>query len=416
MEQSLKPLRILFVTPYYPPEMGAPQARISELAVRLVRRGHTVTVLTGFPSYPSGIIPPEYRGKLFQRENRDGVNVVRTWIYPTSNQRLYLRLVSYFSFVFSSILGSFRCGGADIVYVESPPLFDGIAGCVIAAVKRAPFLFNVADLWPDFAVELGLVRKGLPLALAYRLEAFIYRKAARVATVTRGLIRRLRDEKRVPEEKLVLFRNGVDLELFSPDISGARVRERLGLAGKFVVGFIGNIGHWQGLETVVDAAALLRDRTAFHFLIVGDGARREAVGEYIARQELANITMLPVQPKSAVPELWAACDCAVIPLRKVACAREALPAKMFEALAAGKPIVLGIRGEAEEVMRNAAAGVFAEPENPQSYAEAFARLAGDEKLRRKMGVSGRAYAEKHFDRDALTDVVEEVFMRMAAER
>ena len=413
MEPSKKSLSILFITPYYPPEMGAPQARISDLAVRLVRRGHNVTVLTGFPNYPTGVIPPEYRRKWFMREENKGVKIIRTWIYPASNTRLYWRLVNYLSYVVSSIVSSFRCDKADVLYVESPPLFDGIAGYIISRMKRAPYLFNVADLWPDFAVELGLVKNSVFLKLAYWMEAFFYKKAFYVASVTKGLIERLHREKNIPTDKLVLLMNGADLKMFHPDISGSEIRKKLNIRDKFVAGYIGNIGHWQGLETVIDAAAMLANNHEYHFLLIGDGARKKDIEKYIACKKLNNVTLLPVQPREDIPAYWAAVDCALIPLRKVACAEQALPVKIFEALAMEKPVILGIGGEARDLVLDAQAGVAVEPENPGSFAEAVVRLAGDKSVKESMGFNGRKYVEQHFDRDKLAEIVEKVFLKMA---
>lgn len=412
MKLPKQSLRILFVSPYYPPEMGAPQARISDLAVRLVRRGHNVTVLTGFPNYPTGIIPPEYRGKWFLREESKGVKIIRTWIYPTSNTRLYWRLINYLSYVVSSIISSFRCGRADVLYVESPPLFDGIAGYIISRMKQAPYLFNVADLWPDFAVELGLVRKSVFLKIAYWMEAFFYRKAGCVATVTKGLIDRLHNEKKIPADKLMLLMNGADLKTFHPDISGSEIRKKFNIQEKFTAGYIGNIGHWQGLETIIDAAAILADDPKYHFLLIGDGARKEAIEKHIADRKLNNVTLLPVQPREDIPAYWAAVDCALVPLRKVVCAEQALPVKIFEAMAMAKPVILGIGGEARSLVNDAKAGVAVEPENSESYAEAIKHLAEDKSARENMGFNGRKYVEKHFDRDKLAEIVEKVFLKM----
>jgi len=413
MEIPKKSLRILFITPYYPPEMGAPQARISDIAARLARSGHNVTVLTGFPNYPTGVIPPEYRGKWFLSEENKGVKIIRTWIYPTSNTRLYWRLLSYLSFVVSSIVSSFRCGKVDVLYVESPPLFDGIAGYIISRIKRSPYLFNVADLWPDFAVELGLVGKSVFLKLAYRMEAFFYKKAAVVATVTNGLIDRLHNEKNIPADKLVLLRNGVDLKMFRPGISGSEIRKNLDMREKFVAGYIGNIGHWQGLETVIDAAAILADDPLYHFLLIGDGARRKTIEKYIAGIKLKNVTLLPVQSRENIPAYLAAVDCALVPLRKVVCAEQALPVKIFEAMAMAKPVILGIGGEARKLMCDAKAGITVEPENPAALVDAITSLAKNNEAKERMGLNGRKYVEKRLDRDKLAEIVEKVFLQMA---
>ncbi|MFC1513634.1 glycosyltransferase family 4 protein [candidate division KSB1 bacterium] len=412
MKPAKRSLRILFLTPYYPPEMGAPQARIADLAARLAKNGHIVTVLTGFPNYPAGKIYPGYRYKIFQKEIVEGVKVLRTWIFPASNKRLYWRLVNYFSFIVSSIISSFRCGRTDVIYVESPPLFDGIPGYIISKLKRAPFLFNVADLWPDFAVELGLVKPGILLSVVYRMESFFYKKAKRISTVTEGLINRLNKEKNVPEEKLVLLSNGVDTGKFHPEISGEHIRKKYDLADKFITAYIGNFGHWQGLETIIDTAELLKDEEKFHFMLIGDGAKKDEILEYADSKNLKNMTILPAQNRDLIPEFWAAVDCAVVPLRKVSCAAQALPVKMFEALAMGKPVIAGIKGEAERLINKAQAGITVEPEHPVSYVNAIKELNSDRKNCEDMGLNGRRFVEENFNRDNLAGIVEDIFLEM----
>lgn len=416
MNALSRSLHILFITLYYPPEMGAPQSRISDLAVRLAHRGHSVTVLTGFPNYPNGIIIPEYRGKWRMYEEINNVHINRSWVYPVANVHLYGRLFNYFSFVFSSIINSFRCGKPDVIYVESPPLFNGINGYIISRLKRAPYLFNVADLWPDFAVELGLLKPGLFLTAASWMEWFFYKKSARVATVTNSLIRRLRDEKHIPEQKLVLLTNGADINMFNPGITAPNIREKLGLSDKFIAGYIGNIGHWQKLETLIDAALLLSNNPRFHLLIIGDGARKQAVEEYMKTKKTPNVTLLSVQPHKEIPAYLSILDCAIIPLRNIQCTQQALPVKMFEAMAMAKPIIIGAPGEAQTLVEEAEAGISAEPENPHSYAEAIQRLMADNLLCKRFGHNGRKLVEIRFNRDILADTLETVLLSMAEEQ
>ena len=413
MENQKKSLRILFITLYFPPEPGAAQNRIFDLAVRLKKRNHKVTVLTGFPNYPNGTIPVEYRRKWCMLEKIDDINVVRSWIVPVSNERLYWRLVNHVSFVFSGLINASRCGPADVVYVESPPLFTGVLGRFVAKLKKAPYLFNVADLWPDFAVELGLVKENLLLTAAYRLESYCYKNAKRVAGVTEGVMERLSNEKNTPSGKLVYLRNGVDITLFKPGVFKNEINRKLiFLQNKFVAGYIGNHGHWQGLEVLFEAAQLLKDKPNFHFIFVGDGARRKFLEQYADEKKLKNVTFIPIQDRLDIPGYWAAVDCALIPLRDVYCSEQALPVKLFEAMAMEVPVILGIKGEARALLKKADAGIAVEPEDPVAVADAIITLSRDSDLRKKLGENGRKYVVKYRNRDDLSEEVEAVLLSM----
>lgn len=415
MEKQKKSLRILFITLYFPPEPGAAQNRIFDLAVRLKKRNHKVTVLTGFPSYPLGKIPVEYRGKWCKLENIDDINIVRSWIFPVSNERLYWRLINHISFVFSGLINASRCGAADVVYVESPPLFIGVLGRFIAKIKKAPYLFNVADLWPDFAVELGLVKENLLLAAAYRIESYCYKNAEKIAGVTEGVMDRLLNEKNNPSGKLVHLRNGVDIALFRPGVLKNEIHRKLNLHNKFVAGYIGNHGHWQGLEVLLEAAHLLNDNPEYHFIFVGDGARKKFLDRYAGEKKLINVTFIPIQDRLDIPGYWAIVDCALIPLRNVFCSEQALPVKLFEAMAMEVPVILGIKGEARTLLKNADAGIAVEPENPVAVADAIIKLSKDSDIRKKLGTNGRKYVVKYHNRDKLADEVEAVLLNMDEE-
>ncbi|MBI3964906.1 MAG: glycosyltransferase family 4 protein, partial [Chloroflexi bacterium] len=249
-------MRILFLTHYFPPEVGAPQTRIFELGNALGARGHDVTALTPFPHYPTGIIPDEYRPALFRREVIGNVKVVRSWVYAVPNRGVVKRLGNHVSFTLSSMLGALATGPADVVVVETPPLFLGFSGYVISRLKRCDYVCNVADPWLASAVALGVLENRAAIRAGEELERFIYAKAARVTTVTRGLYDGLVAQG-VPERKLALITNGVDTGYFRPDLDSRNWRARFGGDGKFVVLYAGTHGLTQGLETVLEAARQL---------------------------------------------------------------------------------------------------------------------------------------------------------------
>lgn len=393
------PMRLLFVTPYFPPEVGAPQSRLYELAVRLVRRGHAVTVLTGFPNYPSGVIPPEYRGKARMDEDMDGIRVVRTWIYATPNRGFVKRILNHLSFMVSATWTGLGLGATDAVFVESPPLFDGLAGWVLSVAKRAPMVFNVADLWPQSAVELGMVKSRWLIRVAEAIEEFIYARSARIAAVTRGIERILAERG---FHKTVFLPNGVDLDLFRPDGSGDAFRARHGLEGRFLVVYAGTHGLSQGLEVLVEAGRIMEGQgLGVTFLLVGDGSEKPRLVE-LARG-VSTVRFLDSLPKREIPEVVAAADAYAVTLRDLPLFKGAVPSKLYEAMSAAKPAVLAAYGEAPALLAEADAGLSVPPENAPALAEAVRRLMRDPDLRRRLGANGRRLVEERYDREKLVD-------------
>lgn len=392
-------MRLLIVTPYFPPEVGAPQSRLYELAVRLVRRGYQVTVLTGFPNYPSGTIPPEYRGKRRMDEDIDGIHVVRTWIYATPNRGFLKRILNHLSFMLSATWTGLGLARPDAIFVESPPLFDGLAGWVLSIAKRAPMVFNVADLWPQSAVELGMVKSRFLIRVAEGLEEFIYARSARIAAVTRGIERTLCERG---FEQTVFLPNGVDLALFEPGTSGAAFRLRHDLGDRFLAVYAGTHGLSQGLEVLVEAGRLMEAKgRAVTFLLVGDGSEKPRLVELASG--VSTVRFLDSLPKREIPEVVAAADAYAVTLRDLPLFRGAVPSKLYEAMSAAKPVVLAAYGEAPALLAEADAGLSVPPEDPRAFAEAVERLMDDPALCRLLGANGRKLVEERYDREKLVD-------------
>ncbi len=404
-------MRFCFLTPYYPPEVGAPQTRIHELALRLVRRGHQVQVLTALPNYPSGIIPAEYRDRAGTWEERDGVEVYRTWIYATPNRGFLRRILNHLSFMAMAILAVPRMAACDVVYVESPPLFDGVAGWVLARAKGARIFFNVADIWPRSAVELEMVKNKLLVGLAEGLERWCYWTARRVLCVTLGIER---DLKAQGVKQAVYFPNGVDTERFARG-DGARFRLEHSWQDRFLVVYAGTHGLSQALECAVQAADLLSPRTALdaeadgapherirpggrpvHFVFVGDGAQKPE----LQRMAGPNVTFLDPLARDQMPDVLAAADAILVSLRDLPLFRGAVPSKTYEAMAAARPIVLAAAGEAADLVIQAACGVVVPPE---ALAAAIRELAADPDRAREMGERGREFVRQVFDRERLAE-------------
>ena len=339
------------------------------------------------------------------REEMEGVRVVGSWVYATRNRSSLHRIVNQFSFALSSLAGSLLVGGCDVMVVESPPLFLGMSGYVVGRLKRAPFMFYVADLWPDSAVVLGVLRGRVAIKIAKLLESFIYRRATWVVGVTEGICRTLIREG-VPARKVVHLTNGVDTTLFRPAVDRERAREDLMLNHGFVAMYAGTIGLAQGLGVALDAAKLLADK-GVSFLLIGDGAEKERLVVRARAEGIENVRFLPMQERGRMPAIINAADVFLVTLKGEPLFESALPSKIFEAMACARPLVLAARGEAADLVGRAGAGLVVEPEDPGSLADAILKIKEDPAVGGSMGRSGRLLVKQHFERMALVRRLEE---------
>ncbi len=394
-------MRVLIVTHYFPPEVGAPQARLSELAAWWVHRGEDVTVLTGMPNHPTGVVPPEYRRRRLAQEVQDGYRVVRTWLYATPNEGVLRKTLGHLSFMATSVaLGMRAAGKADVVVVSSPTFFAVFAARFIARARRAALVQEVRDLWPAAMVELGVLTNPRIVRFLERLELGNYRAADAVVVVTEGFRQNL-VSRGVPAGKVHTSRNGADLERFAPrgaaDPAAVAMRRRLGAgAGECLVLYAGAHGISHALSSVARAAEKCAG-APIHFAFVGDGAEKAALEAQVARSLLGNVTLLPPVPRGEMPDLLAAADICLAPLRDVPLFATFIPSKLFEYLAAGKAVIGSVRGEAAAILAEAGA-VVVEPEDPAALADAVRALAADPARRAEMGERGRAYVAERFDR------------------
>ena len=269
-------MKFLFLTLYFPPEIGAAPTRLDAMARELTRMGHSVEVVTGMPNYPHGAIAPEYRGRFYRREVRDGIKIHRLWVYPTLGGGLG-RILNYLSFSVFSMVGLFCAVKPDFVFVESPPPTLSLPAYIYGCARRVPFILNVADLWPDTLVDMGLLKKGVLWNLLARWERWSYRAALFVNAVTEGVRDTLLHIKNIPAERLLFLPNGVDTERHQPRPADTEFQKALGLAGKKVILYSGTLGRAHGLEHVLQAAKLLEKERDFHFLFLGDGSERPSL-------------------------------------------------------------------------------------------------------------------------------------------
>ncbi|HEC36126.1 MAG TPA: glycosyltransferase WbuB [Anaerolineae bacterium] len=395
-------MRVLYLSQYFPPEVGATQTRAYEMATGLIRAGHQVTMLAEVPNHPEGIIRPEYRGRFWTRETLDGIDVIRVWVKTAPVKTMRTRLAFYLTYMLNATLAGLVLarGRYDVVYATSPPLFVGGAALALSLLRRIPLVFEVRDLWPESAVALGELENPRFIRWATWLEECCYRRAWRIVVVTEGIRARL-IERGIPSEKLALIPNGANTDLFHPQPeAGQSLRRELGLGDCFLALYAGIHGIAQGLETVLEAACRLADVPRIHFLFVGNGPRKADLLRLKEDLSLSSVTMLDAQPREAIPTYLSAADVALVPLRRLELFKNAVPSKMFDAWACGCPVVLSIDGEARRVLERAQAGVFVEPESAEAMAETIRALSTDSDRCRAYGRNGRRFVEAHYSRQA----------------
>ncbi len=395
-------MRILFFCQYFTPEVGAPAARTHEHARRWVERGHQVTVLCGLPNHPDGIVPPAYRGKWLCRETIDGIRVLRCWFIVAPNKGVFKRCVSFLSFMVSAVgFGIFVTGKCDVVVGTTPQMLCALGGYLVSRVKRRPFVLEVRDLWPKHIIDLGAITNSVVIRGLQRLELFLYRHSRAVVTVSEAS-RRFIEGRGIVPEKLFTVTNGID-ETFFVSKKKNGLRASRGWSDKFVVLYIGTHGLSQGLETILDTAELLAGDSRFHFVFVGSGAEWGGLREDARARGLCNAEFLPNQPKTAMPDFYAAADACLVPLKKRDIFRFNIPSKMFEIMACARPIILGAEGQARQLLGEADAGIAVDPENALAYRDAIMRLAAEPALCERFGANGRAHVVAHYTRNSKAD-------------
>lgn len=365
-------MHILFLTDNFPPEVNAPASRTFEHAREWVRAGHQVTVVTGVPNFPTGRVFPGYRNRLWQQEWMEGIRVIRVWTYVTANRGRIRRTFDYLSFGFMAVLGGLCVRRPDVVVGTSPQIFTVCAAWLVSRVKRRPFVFELRDLWPASIQAVGAVRRSTLLKAVDAAVQFLYRQAALVVCVTESFRTELL-ALGVHRSRIVVVHNGVDGTRFFPRPKDRELLHRLGFDGHLVVGYIGTIGMAHGLQTVLEAARELQ-REPVRFLLVGDGAERVALERLAQRWGLTNVRFVGLVSKDDVVRYWSVLDLALVPLRKNPVFRTVLPSKLFESLAMGVPVLLGVEGEASRLVGEAGVGLCLEPEHVPALVQAIRHL------------------------------------------
>ena len=395
-------MKLLILTQYYPPEIGAPQNRLHELAVRLKASGIDVEVLTAMPNYPKMEIMEAYRKGAIREEIIDGVNVKRSKIYVSNSKKIIPRLLNYFSFVWTSYWTGRNYNDVDYLMVESPPLFLGYSAMALSKKLKAKMIFNVSDLWPESAEKMGIVTNSTMLKMAYRLEKKCYKRAHLVTAQTMGIVDNIRF--RFPKTNLHWLPNGVDVSFYNPaNITPAGFKDTIGAKETDTVFFYGGIiGHAQGLQTVLYAAKLIESKPNIKIVLQGAGPVK---AELLALKEelgLTNVIFREPVSKNEMPGILKEVDVALVPLRKLDLFTGAIPSKIFEAQAMEIPLLLGVEGEAKNhFIDRAEAGLFYEPENSEEMAKGMLKMASNPDMLKEMGLKARKYVTKNFNRNTI---------------
>ena len=356
-------MRILFISDNFPPEFNAPATRTYEHARYWVKWGHEVTVITCAPNFPDGKVFDGYKNHWYYSENIDGIKVVRVKTYITANKGFLLRILDYLSFMASSFFFSLFLKKPDIIVATSPQFFTAVGGWLLSAIRRVPFVFELRDLWPASIIAVSAMRENVLILFLERLELFLYNKAKLIIVLTESFKANL-TSRGVPENKIHFVPNGVENQIYSPRPKDKFLLDQLELSGKFIFGYIGTLGMAHGLASVLKVADKLRNNPNIHFLFVGSGAERNSLIKMAEDMNLSNVTFVPPQPKSEIPNYLSICDVSLVHLKNNSVFKTVIPSKIFESMAMGIPILLAIpEGEASSIIRNTGSGYCLTPEN-----------------------------------------------------
>lgn len=401
-------LRLLLLTQYYHPEVGAAQTRLRETVAGLQRRGFRVTVVAPVPSYPLGLVPDGYAWWRPTRERVDGASVARLPTLAVPGAGMSRRMIGHATFAVTSLASLAIAGAFDVALVESPPLFLALTAWALRA-RGIPYVFHVADPWPDFPIAMGYVRSGVERRLAYGIEDLAYRGAAAITTVSPGLVDLL-SRKASAAGRVELIPNGVEVGRFLPERISSAAREQLGWGEAFTVVYAGTVGLAQGIGTLLEAARLLGEDVSIR--VVGEGVEKLELKARARATNLTNVAFHPSVPGVSVPSILAAADAGLVILRKGALYEESLPTKLLETMAAARPAIVGADGLPARIIRDAGAGYVARAEDPADLARAIDECRQDPD-REQRGAAGRAYVAQHYERGAILDRLAEIIAEAA---
>ncbi len=399
-------MKILFFTHYFPPEGNAPASRTYEHCVRWVRAGHEVTVITCVPNVPNGVPYEGYKNRLrSQKEVVNGINVIRVWTLLAPNSGFTKRILNYATYMLTATWAGWWVRRPDVVIATSPQFFCGWAGVLVQFLRRLPFVLEIRDIWPESITAVGAMKRGLAIRVLEWLEKRMYRSADHIVAVGKGYRENVSSKAPVGERTSVIY-NGVDGEQFQPVPLDVEFIAEHGMTDRFVVSYVGTIGMAHGLETVLDAAEKLKSqgRSDIGFLLVGDGARRESLEQESKDRGLTDFVRFTGRlPKSDMPRVLASSDALLVHLRACDLFTTVIPSKIFEAMAMQRPIIMGVRGESADIVRDANAGLDMEPGDADSLIECLSKLKDDPELYSSITSNGRRFVLEEFSRDRFAE-------------
>lgn len=396
-------MRIVVICHYFPPEIGAPSARLYEMAKHWVQLGNEVHVVTCFPNHPTGVIPEEYRNKKYSHEVMDGIEVHRNYVYATPNKGFIKKTLGHISFMFSSVVFSMRkIKEPDVIITSSPTFFSIFSGYWYSLRKKARFVLEIRDLWPAAMIELGVMKKGYITNALEKMELFFYRKSKKLIMVTKSFKENV-VSRGIDSSKVHVITNGVEQELFYPKEKNKEIMEEYDLKNKFVVSYVGAHGISQNLNTILKVAKALEKEKDIQFLFIGEGAEKDKLMQIVVEQEINNVTFFDAQPKEMIPEFYSISDISLIPLKNIELFKTFIPSKMFEIMACGIPIVASLEGEAAEILKESQAAVVVRPDTPTEITQAILKLKNDKSLLETYKKNGPAFVEQHYSRRKLAE-------------
>lgn len=399
------------ISHYFAPEIGAPSARIYEMAKRWVREGHDVQVITGFPNHPTGIVPEKYRGLRYLCENMDGITVHRSYIYATPNKGFLKRTISHISFMISNVIYSMRkIGDVDIVISTSPTFFSMFSGHYLSRRKKVPWILEIRDLWPAAIDALGVMKSKKILGLLEKMELGFYHKSSHIVVVTQSFKQNL-ISRGISEEKIDVITNGFDEELYRPMPKNKSLIQQYQLQDKFVVTYIGAHGISHALDKIVLTAEKLKEQKDIQFVFVGEGAEKEKIKAMAAARNLQNILFIDGQPKEKMPDYYNISDVSLVTLKNIPLFKAFIPSKIFEIMGCGIPIIASLDGETADILKKSQAAVIVPPEDAEAMKDAIIKLKENHELRNTMSKNGPAYVKKYYSRTMLAERYMEIIKK-----
>jgi len=405
-------MKIVVICHFFPPEIGAPSARIYEMAKYWVESGNEVHVVTCFPNHPTGIIPSEYKGMKYLHEMMDGIHVHRNYVFATPNKGIAKKTIGHLSFMFSSVLFSMKkMDKPDVIIASSPTFFSIFSGYWYSLRKKAPFVLEIRDLWPAAMIELGVMKKGLITNILEKMELFFYRKSKRLIMVTKSFKENV-VQRGIDESKVYVITNGVNQDLFYPRAKNQSLINAYGLKDKFVVSYVGAHGISQNLSVILDVAKALSDCKDILFLFVGEGAEKEKLKSIVNKENITNVRFIDSQPKEIIPDIYCTSDICLIPLKNIELFKTFVPSKMYEIMACGIPIVASIEGEAADILMDSKAALVVQPDHAEEIKDAILELKNNEEHYKQIKENGPAFVECNYSRKNLAERYLEILRNM----